>query len=131
MDYSYIIHCVFYVRNIITIIITIITIIIIIIIIIIAVVVVVIIIDRCLQRHLWVIMVVLYLLQTGCQINILQLPSDKTALCGMSSVIQGSMKCDVIYQNESNVGIFLSSESSAEVIIGLKKFSSQILILVK
>ena len=29
-------------------------------------------------------------------------------------------KCDVIYQNESNVGIFLSSKSSAEVVISLK-----------
>ena len=29
--------------------------------------------------------------------------------------------CDVIYQNESNVGIFWSSESSAEVIVSLKK----------
>ena len=30
------------------------------------------------------------------------------------------IKCDVIYQNESNVGNSSSSESSAEVIIGLK-----------
>ena len=29
--------------------------------------------------------------------------------------------CDIIYQNESNVGIFWSSESSAEVIVRLKK----------